>query len=89
MLNLWWLYVIIYLILYVIYTQYYKVATKKCNNTSALTVLLRFISGITILMAIPLFGFKVPKDFITYVFLGLACIFLLYLIGCIQRLLRS
>ena len=51
MLNLWWIYVIIYLILYVIYTQYYKIATKNSNNTNSLTSLLRFISGITILIA--------------------------------------
>ena len=32
----------------VIYTQIYKIAIGKCNNTSALTVLLRFMSGVSI-----------------------------------------
>lgn len=75
MLNLWWIYVIIYLVLYVIYTQYYKIATKNSNDTSALTALLRFISGITILIAIPLFEFKVATDFNTYIYLAFACVF--------------
>ena len=73
--EIWWIYVILYLVLYVIYTQYYKVATGKCNNTSALTVLLRFTSGIVILLAIPLFKFKIPDNFATYLFLSLACCF--------------
>ena len=75
MLNLWWVYVILYLLLYVIYTQYYKITTKSSNNTSALTSLLRFISGITILIAIPLFEFKIPTDFHTYIFLIFSCVF--------------
>jgi len=71
--NIWWIYVIMYLILYVTYTQYYKITTKKCKNTSALTVLLRFSSGIIILLAIPFFKFKLPTDMISYIFLALAC----------------
>ena len=73
--NIWWIYVVFYLILYVTYTQYYKIATKKCKSTSALTVLLRFTSGIIILLAIPLFNFKFPKSILSYVFLSLACAF--------------
>lgn len=73
--NFWWVYVTLYLIFYVIYTQYYKIVTKKCNNTSALTVLLRFTSGITILFVMPLFKFKVPGSFMVYVFLAIACVF--------------
>lgn len=73
--NIWVIYVLLYLVLYVTYTQYYKIATKKCNNTSALTVLLRFTSGISILLALPFFHFKIPHNIITYIFLGLACIF--------------
>ena len=73
--NIWWIYVVFYLILYVTYTQYYKIATKKCKSTSALTVLLRFTSGIIILLAIPLFNFKFPKSIFSYVFLSLACAF--------------
>ena len=73
--NFWWIYVIIYLLFYVIYTQFYKITTKKCINTSALTVLLRFISGITILIFIPLFKFKIPENLLAYGFLLLACVF--------------
>lgn len=70
-----WIYILLYLVLYVIYTQYYKIATKKCNSTSALTVLLRFMSGATILFLVPLYKFDLPSNAITYVFLGLACAF--------------
>ncbi|MEE3343802.1 MAG: EamA family transporter [Bacilli bacterium] len=73
--NIWIIYVISYLILYVIYTQYYKITTRTCKNTSALTVLLRFTSGIIILITLPLFKFKIPTNTTTYIFLGIACIF--------------
>jgi len=73
--ELCFIYITLYLALYVMYTQFYKVATRKCKNTSALTVLLRFTSGISILLALPLFEFKVPHSISTYLFLFLACIF--------------
>ncbi len=70
-----YIYIILYLILYVIYTQCYKITTKTCKDTSALTVLLRFTGGITSLLFIPLFVFKLPNNITSYLLLGLACIF--------------
>lgn len=46
MINTWWFNLILYLILYVVFTQAYKVATKSSKNDGALTVLLQFLGGI-------------------------------------------
>ena len=75
MINTWWFYLIIYLILYVVFTQAYKVATKGSKHDGALTVLLQFLGGLIVLLFIPLFKFQFPTGYKTYLFLGIACIF--------------
>ena len=75
MLNTWWFYLIIYLFLFIIFTQSYKLATKSSKNDGALTVLLQFLSGLIVLLFIPLFKFQFPTSYQTYLFLGIACIF--------------
>lgn len=75
MINTWWFYLTIYLILYVIFTQAYKVATQSSKNDGALTILLQFLGGLIVLLFIPFFKFQFPTDYKTYLFLGIACIF--------------
>lgn len=75
MLDSWWFNVITYLLLFVIFTQAYKIATKSSKSDGALTILLQFLGGVSVLFFIPLFPIQFPSDFKPYLFLGLACIF--------------
>ena len=71
----WIIFVILYLILVVIYDQFYKISTKKLTKPGALTVLLQIIGALAVLLVSPLFEIKFPTDIKVYVFLGLALIF--------------
>ena len=75
MINTWWFNIIIYLILYVVFTQSYKLATKSSKHDGALTVLLQFLGGIIVLLFIPLFKMQFPTNIKTYIFLLIACAF--------------
>ena len=75
MINTWWFNIILYLILFVVFTQSYKVATKSSKNDGALTILLQMLGGLIILLFVPLFKMQFPSDYRTYLFLGIACIF--------------
>lgn len=72
---MWILFVILYIITSVMYTQFYKVTTKKSENSGALTALLQLIAGLSILITLPLFKFTWPSSWITIGLLALACIF--------------
>lgn len=72
---MWILFVILYIITSVMYTQFYKVTTKKSKNSGALTALLQLIAGLSILITIPLFKFTWPSSWVTIGLLALACIF--------------
>ena len=71
----WIVFVILYLILVVIYNQFYKIKTKKLTKPGALTVLLQIIGALAVLLVSPLFEIKFPTDIKVYIFLGLALIF--------------
>ena len=71
----WLVFVILYLILVVIYNQFYKISTKKLTKPGALTVLLQIIGALAVLLVSPLFEIKFPTDIKVYIFLGLALIF--------------
>jgi drug/metabolite transporter (DMT)-like permease len=73
--NIWWINLILYFILYVVFTQFYKVSTKSSKNDGALTVLLQLLGGLAVLLFMPLFKFTFPTDIKVYIFLGLAIIF--------------
>ena len=75
MINTWWFNIIIYLILYVLFTQSYKLATKSSKHDGALTVLLQFLGGLTVLLFIPLFKIQFPTNIKTYILLLIACAF--------------
>lgn len=72
---MWLIYVLLYLILTVIFTQFYKIATKTSFHDGALTVLMQVIAAISVLLLCPFFQFKFPRDFRVYLFLGIAIIF--------------
>lgn len=75
MINTWWFNIIAYLILYIIFTQFYKIATKNSKNDGALTILLQLLGGLFVLIFMPFFKVTFPKQINAYLFLGLACIF--------------
>lgn len=75
MINTWWFNIILYLFLYIVFTQSYKIATKKSKNDAALTVLLQFLGGVIVFLFAPLFKFHFPSNYMTWIFLGIACIF--------------
>lgn len=72
---MWILYVTLYIILAVTFTQVYKVVTKTSKNSGALTILLQIIAGTSVLIFSPLFEFTFPTDWKIYLLLGVACIF--------------
>lgn len=75
MINTWWFNILLYLFLYIVFTQSYKIATKKSKNDAALTVLLQFLGGVIFFLFAPLFKFHFPSNYMTWIFLGIACIF--------------
>lgn len=75
MINTWWFNIILYLVLYIVFTQFYKIATKESKNDGALTILLQFLSGIIVLVLIPFFKMQFSTNIKTYILLGIACIF--------------
>jgi len=71
----WIIFVLIYLVLGVVFDQFYKITTKSLTKPGALTALLQIIASITVLLISPLFEFKFPTDIKVYIFLGMAVIF--------------
>lgn len=73
--NNWLIYVIAYLVLATIFTQFYKVATKTLKKAGALTILLQMTAGLVALLLCPLFGFKFPTDISVYIMLAISIVF--------------
>lgn len=71
----WLIYVIFYLVLSVLFSQGYKVATKSLTKEGALTVLLELLGAIAVILVIPFFEIKFPTDARVYLFLLLSIIF--------------
>jgi len=61
-LNNWLLYVLFYLVLATMFTQFYKIATKTLKKAGALTILLQMIAGVSVLIICPLFELKFPTN---------------------------
>lgn len=72
---MWLLFVILYIILAVIFTQSYKVVTRTSKNGGSLTVLLQLIAGVCALALCPFSSFTFPTDWRVYVLLAVACVF--------------
>lgn len=75
LLNNWVFYVGLYIVLEIIFTQYYKVATKTLTKSGALTLLLEWLGVIAVLLICPFFEMKFPTDGKIYILLGLSIIF--------------
>lgn len=73
--NNWLLYVLSYLVLATLFTQFYKITTKTLTRAGALTVLLQTIASLTVLLLCPFFEFKFPSDIKVYIMLGISIIF--------------
>ena len=73
--NVWWIFLLIFIGTNILYSQLYKVITKKSKDDGAITVFLQFFSGIMALLFIPLFKIQFPMQIMSYVLLVIACIF--------------
>jgi len=71
----WIIFVCIYLVVNVVFEQFYKITTKSLTKPGALTALLQIIGATTVLVISPFFEMKFPTDIKVYIFLGLAIIF--------------
>ncbi|MBR6133951.1 EamA family transporter [Candidatus Saccharibacteria bacterium] len=67
--------IILYILIATTFNQSYKVTTRTMKKAAAQTVGLQLLAGISCLLFTPFFGFKLPSNPWTYLFLGLSCIF--------------
>jgi len=67
--------IICYLVFYIIFTQLYKVVMKNSKNDGALTILIQFLGGLSVLIFMPFFKIQFPTSINTYIFLGIAIVF--------------
>lgn len=74
-LNNWLLYVLLYLFLEILFTQFYKVSTKTMKSAGALTCLMQIVAGVVALILCPFFEFRLPTNINFYIMLGIAIIF--------------
>ncbi len=72
---MWFLFVCLYIVLAVAFTQAYKVVTKTSKSDGTLTVLLELIAGTSVLIFAPFFSFSFPTDWKVYALLAVACVF--------------
>lgn len=72
---MWFLFVALYIVLAVAFTQFYKIVLNTSKSDGTLTVLLQFIAGLSALLLSPFFKFTFPTDWKVYLLLGIACIF--------------
>ena len=72
---MWFLFVVLYIILAVAFTQFYKIVLKTSKIDGTITVLLQFIAGLSALIFVPFFKLTFPTDWKVYLLLGIACIF--------------
>lgn len=72
---MWLLFVALYIILAVAFTQFYKIVLNTSKSDGTLTVLLQFIAGLSALLLSPFFKFTFPTNWKVYLLLGIACIF--------------
>ena len=73
--NTWQFNLIVCLISFVIFVQFYKLAVRNAKNDGAATVLLQLIAGISIIILIPLLPFKISSDPKVYLLLLIASVF--------------
>lgn len=74
-LNNFIIFIILYLVLELLFTQSYKLATKGMENAGALTILIETLAAFFCLLFIPFFEIKFPTDLTIYLLLFLAIIF--------------
>ncbi len=72
---MWFLFIVLYIVLAVAFTQFYKIVLNTSKSDGTLTVLLQFIAGLCALLLSVLFKFTFPTDWKVYLLLGIACIF--------------
>lgn len=77
--NTWQVNLILFLIFFVAFITFYKLAVKNTKRDGAATVVLQVIAGLSILFLAPFYSFQFPKIPSLYLIFLIACIF--YSIG--------
>lgn len=72
---MWLFFICGYVVLMIIFTQFYKIATKTAKNGGALTVTLQLLAGAGTLLLCPFFELSFPTDWKVYLCLLVACVF--------------
>lgn len=67
--------ILIYIILATGLNQFYKLTTRTMKNAAAQTIGLQLVAGISCLLLMPFFEFRLPQNPLVYLFLGLSCVF--------------
>jgi len=75
MINNWVFCLVTSLFFVVIFHQFYKLSTQTAKKDGAMTILLQFIGGLSILIWLPLFPIQFPTDIKVYGLLTIACVF--------------
>lgn len=73
--NTWQFCLIGYLVSFVAFYQFYKLAIRNTNRDGAATILLQVIAGVSILSLAPFLNWQLPKTPILIMLLIIACIF--------------
>ena len=66
---------IIYVVLGTCFDQFYKLTTKTMKNAAAQTIGLQIVAGLSCLLFLPFFEFRLPSNPWVYFFLLLSCVF--------------
>lgn len=75
MVNTWEFNIILYIIIFIVFTQFYKLAASKGKNDGALTILIQVLSGIFGLIWIPFFKMQFPSNLATWGLLLISIVF--------------
>ena len=67
-LNLWQINIILYLLLEVVFSQFYRLSAKNAKKDGPLTIILQVIAAGCVLLFSPFFEFKFPTDIKVYIF---------------------
>ena len=59
---MWGIFVVLYIVFSILFTQFYKIVTFNSKNDGYTTVMLQLIAGFSILIFVPFFDFYFEYD---------------------------
>ena len=67
--------ILLYIVLTTGLNQFYKLTTHTMKKPAAQTIGLQLVAGLSCLLFVPFFEFRLPSNPWTYLFLSLSCVF--------------